>query len=373
MIIKTFTAESSAAALKQVRAELGRDAVVLKTRELAGPNGASRIEITACLDGAAPTPQPIAPAVNRTSDIRPAAFKTISTEKPINRIASAAKPEVPSDLDLRLTRIEKLVTSLAERSSVSTPIDPFTSIRSILGNADVPQSEIDALIAELSHSAAGAEAIEDIVRASLTTIFESRISPTLTFKPGDRILFAGPAGSGKTSVLGKLAARLVFQDKRKVTLVTVDSAKIGGIEELQSYADILGAQTINHQAAAGLIDTTAITLIDTPSWPRSEEQQKRLHKQIEAISPNYRLVVLPAVMRSSDVADVMAQLNLLSPSQCVVTMLDLTRRWGSVLAVCSPEIKLAFTTNGAAGIGTVNAPDAVALAGQLLCTEVSRG
>ena len=50
MIIKSFTADSVAAALKEVRAELGGEAVVLKTRQLVNPGDSNRIEITACLD-----------------------------------------------------------------------------------------------------------------------------------------------------------------------------------------------------------------------------------------------------------------------------------------------------------------------------------
>ena len=50
MIIKSYAAESVAAALKAVRAEMGGDAVVLNTRQT-NEFGKVGVEITACIDG----------------------------------------------------------------------------------------------------------------------------------------------------------------------------------------------------------------------------------------------------------------------------------------------------------------------------------
>jgi len=50
MIIKTFTAESSAAALKRVKAEMGGEAIVLKTRQVSDESSQTMFEVTACLE-----------------------------------------------------------------------------------------------------------------------------------------------------------------------------------------------------------------------------------------------------------------------------------------------------------------------------------
>ncbi len=381
MIIKTFTAESSAAALKQVRSELGREAVVLKTREIPGPNGTGRIEITACLDGASVPPQQAAPAPARVPSVRPAVFKSANPPEPINRLATpptqvpairpaaSVMPEVSSDLFERLARIEKMITILTQRSGTNNSSDRFAEIRAKMAEADLPTSIVDLLTSNDDANTDPATLVE----RSLSDLTGRSVSPALSFRPGDRIVFFGPAGAGKTSVLGKLAARLTFQEKRKVTLITLDRVKIGAFEEIQSYADILGARTAGDDSAAHETDQTSVTLIDTPAWSNSSEQQERLSTAIAAFKPNYRFLVASALTRSSDISEQLDRLIALAPTHGIMTMFDLTRRWGSVLAAFSPELKLAFTTNGPAGIGSLNAPDPVLIVRQILNSEVSRG
>jgi flagellar biosynthesis protein FlhF len=51
MRIKSYTAESVAEALKLVRTEMGRDAILLRTREFLNSSGSEKIEVTACSKG----------------------------------------------------------------------------------------------------------------------------------------------------------------------------------------------------------------------------------------------------------------------------------------------------------------------------------
>ncbi len=50
MRIKSYAAESVAAALKSVRAEMGADAFLLKTRNLLNPLGFEQVEVIACAE-----------------------------------------------------------------------------------------------------------------------------------------------------------------------------------------------------------------------------------------------------------------------------------------------------------------------------------
>lgn len=59
-------------------------------------------------------------------------------------------------------------------------------------------------------------------------------------KKGAKIqLFVGPAGSGKTSSLIKLASHYVVREKKKVALVTTDTFKVGAADQMRIYAQIL--------------------------------------------------------------------------------------------------------------------------------------
>jgi signal recognition particle GTPase len=46
-------------------------------------------------------------------------------------------------------------------------------------------------------------------------------------------------GGGKTSQLVKTAAQLVIREKKKVAIVTTDTSKVGAVDQLKIYCQIL--------------------------------------------------------------------------------------------------------------------------------------
>jgi flagellar biosynthesis protein FlhF len=52
-------------------------------------------------------------------------------------------------------------------------------------------------------------------------------------------MFVGPAGSGKTASLIKLASHYVVRENKKVALVTTDTMKVGAADQMRIYAQIL--------------------------------------------------------------------------------------------------------------------------------------
>jgi flagellar biosynthesis protein FlhF len=58
--------------------------------------------------------------------------------------------------------------------------------------------------------------------------------------PGQaRVAIVGPTGAGKTTTAAKLAARCLIIDKKSVALLTVDTYRVGAVEQLGAYARIL--------------------------------------------------------------------------------------------------------------------------------------
>ena len=52
--------------------------------------------------------------------------------------------------------------------------------------------------------------------------------------------FIGTTGVGKTTTIAKLAAQLMFKAHKKVGLISIDTYRIGAMEQLRTYANILG-------------------------------------------------------------------------------------------------------------------------------------
>lgn len=55
-------------------------------------------------------------------------------------------------------------------------------------------------------------------------------------------VFVGPTGVGKTTTIAKIAAHESLVNKRKVGLLTIDTYRIGAVEQLRTYSEILKLQ-----------------------------------------------------------------------------------------------------------------------------------
>jgi flagellar biosynthesis protein FlhF len=369
MIIKTFNADSMAAGLKLVRSELGKDAVVLKSREIPGGSANGRVEITACTEK--PLPTPATPVKTASTATRPS-VKPFTPQQVTNRLQATTVVPSADPVAQKLEQIEAKLNRLAAFPELMTGNTKFEPLRSALRNVDVPSAVIDELLGSIepSHDLSNATAA---LRSILTEKLSNLISGAIELKPGDRVLFFGPAGAGKTSALGKLAAGLVFQQKQKVTLVSLDAMKVGASEEIQSYGDIIGSPVLTDDTASST-ESDTITLIDTSALPRQTDQLATLRNHLETLQPNYRFAVVSAVMRSDDIAEFAKTINEVAPTHVILTGLDLTDRWGGLFAACASTGKqLLYAANTPGGIGALMTPDTALFVKKLLTTEESRG
>ena len=85
-----------------------------------------------------------------------------------------------------------------------------------------------------SSQSSGAETTEDAVKGLLSKLIRVE-GPT-----DDRVwIFLGTTGVGKTTTIAKIAARAVFSEAKRVALITLDSYRIGAIDQSRIYAKIL--------------------------------------------------------------------------------------------------------------------------------------
>lgn len=126
---------------------------------------------------------------------------------------------------------------------------------------------------------------QQIARERIIRCIKARIPDTVQIAAGSVglprvVALVGPTGVGKTTTLAKLAAHFHLVEKRRVGLVTLDCYRIGAIEQLRRFAEILGLplKTVSEAAGAaeaieGFSDCDVI-LVDTAG--RSQRDQERL-------------------------------------------------------------------------------------------------
>src|SRR5690606_28414178 len=81
------------------------------------------------------------------------------------------------------------------------------------------------------------------LRAELTKLIASRIKTALPWEFDAEqkvVVLIGPTGVGKTTTIAKLAAIFSLVAGRKVGLITVDTYRIAAVEQLKTYAEIIG-------------------------------------------------------------------------------------------------------------------------------------
>lgn len=60
-------------------------------------------------------------------------------------------------------------------------------------------------------------------------------------RPAVHVL-VGPTGVGKTTTIAKLAAKCVLGQRRRTALITLDTFRVAGVEQLREYAGLLGVE-----------------------------------------------------------------------------------------------------------------------------------
>lgn len=364
MIIKSYVADTAAEALKHIRSELGGDAVVLKTREVASVGRNRRIEVTACIDRAKAPVHPTAPvdAAAGTSTAAVMESATAVNEVNIERMA---------EIERKLDRILQMNAPPTTEGSEET-----TAFAQRLQAHDFPREFIEWCIGDATAGSADDDNAETGLKAALERSVAGMMADEIVPATGERVVVFGLPGAGKTSVLGKLTARLVGQEDTKVRLMTLDNVKVGALDEIGSYSDLLGADLrlsgVTEKSSPQGEHDDVVLLIDTAGFSAAPERTAAMEAQIEALDPQYRILVFSALSRTADLEQLSGSLARLRPTHLVMTMTDLTERRGALAAIAQGTgAPLVFVTDAPAGLGSLTTPDAAVMAEQILASEES--
>lgn len=209
--------------------------------------------------------------------------------------------------------------------------------------------------------------LEDAVRQAVEGYLDGRIASV----DGPRsVALVGPTGAGKTTTLAKLAARFALDQGLRVGLVTTDTYRIGAVNHLQTYAEIMGVPwqvaedpASVRQAVAALAYCDRI-LIDTSGRNfRREENRQELEAFLEAAVPDAVVLVVPLTTGRQEMEELAQHFFGRSPSMLVLTKLDEAVGKGKVLDALEVfGLPLAALTNGQTVPDDIWFPEARALA-----------
>lgn len=153
-----------------------------------------------------------------------------------------------------------------------------------------------------------------------------------------RLMLIGPPGVGKTLAVAKLATRQ-RRAGRGAAVITCDTRRAGGIDQLQAFARILGVDLITaaspKELAAALLACDGPAYIDTSGTnPFSGAEMETLARFVEA-APVDPILVVAAGGDATETAEMAAAFAGLGARRVVASRLDVSRRLGGVLAAAA--------------------------------------
>jgi flagellar biosynthesis protein FlhF len=141
-------------------------------------------------------------------------------------------------------------------------------------------------------------------------------------------VFVGPPGVGKTTTIAKIAAQDRARHGPRITLISADGYRVGAVEQLRQYADVIGAPFVAARSGAeldrALCTTPVPVLVDTAGRsPRDRSARELLYSLREHGGLRTHLVIA-AGTKSRDVERIFDDYQFARPDRVLLTKLDET-------------------------------------------------
>ena len=387
MKIKRFVCSDMTHAIRQIRDELGPDAVILSNQLVEGG-----VEISAAIDYDEAW-------VSQTQPARRASAK----QSPARDVKSPAMAESTRDDDL-LQRRREMLRALSNPNS-EPPVSAVRDNCAPTGHAYAEPGE-DSMtgmarelgvlrsMLERQLSSAGwsdlsrrdpvrAEVFQRLLDLGLTREFALDLCGSLPVKntspqqawrntlavlahrivaydgdildEGGCFALLGPTGVGKTTTVAKLAARFALRHGvDSVALITTDSFRIGAHEQLSAFAQIMGIPVRiapERNELANALDhykNKRLVLIDTAGVSQRDESFVNQGEMLRAVSPMMRLILVMSCTSQHRILEESAgRFKDVGLDGAMITKMDEANSLGPVIStLCKHKIPVTYATNG---------------------------
>ena len=352
MFVKRFVAKDMQEAVKKIRKNFGPDAVILdskliRSKGISGLFQKKSVEVVAAYDFGDKNLGGRQPDESNQEKGMPSKGDDNDTKIEVLSEQLDALKEAVTDFSNKIRIVNK------ETSLMFSP--EILSLYNKLLQSDVQEDlakEIAAHTQEIiNKKPMDADGI--IRQIVLDKLGEPAILKPKKYKQ-NVLLFIGPTGAGKTTTLVKLAAMLAFKQKLSVGLVNMDTYRIGAIEHIKIYSEIMDLpmqtayNTDELKEAMKVLEDKDVVLIDTAGKSiKDEAYKKELAEYINVCNADQIFLVLSIVTGHKASEDIISNYSFIQDYKLIMTKLDETGMWGNILNIANYAKKpIAYMTIG---------------------------
>ncbi|MEP7703003.1 flagellar biosynthesis protein FlhF [Paraglaciecola sp. 25GB23A] len=385
MKIRRFYGKDMRDALKQVKDELGGDAVIMSTKK-----HADGIEIVAAYDrepAATLKPQQLRTNNAKTptlseiiGDSGPDSLRALLEKQ--SKVAVSSEQKVVSPVPKEATKTEAVAaksTNTSDSSALAEMRSELSSLRNILQYqisgllqqdknrkhplhaylvSKLEQMGISTSLAEEVVAYAPEKADEREAWVFLLKLIANRLQtkPDDILSHGGVIALMGPTGNGKTTTIAKLAAQGAQKyGADQVAVITLDNYRIAAFEQIATYGRIIGCVVKKAQTSEELADllfqyrNKRLVLIDTAGFG---QRDVRLIKQLDTLNSDVcanikKFLVLQANCQYQVIQQSIKVYKQVGLQGCILTKLDECYSLGEAIsAVIEHKLPVCYLTNG---------------------------
>ncbi|NPV25940.1 MAG: flagellar biosynthesis protein FlhF [Firmicutes bacterium] len=385
MRVKRFVGNNLQEAILKVKTEMGKEAIILHTRKFKeggflGFFAREVVEVTAAVDD---FPPPVSRPNSQPGEVSAAAAPVLSGQ---------TKPQA-----VEFSQPEKRPVVTNEHSDSLVPTEELKEMKTVMYQLLEEMNHLKGgnlypkLVQKAYHLLLNHEVEEKLAVKLINGILERaapdelkdakvirfyleegirqilRVPQPIVFKNGGKqqiVALVGPTGVGKTTTIAKLAASFSLLERKRVALVTIDTYRIAAVEQLKTYAQIIGipievvfTPEALREAIAKHQDKDLIFLDTAGRSPKNAVQMSELNGFLHAGCPTDVFLVLSASTRYQDMLDVYNRFSAVPLTKLVFTKLDETNTFGPIINMVSRTKKrLSYITVGQ------NVPDDIEVA-----------
>ena len=332
MRIKKFTAKNYADALEQVKRELGEDALIMSTRSikpespLSGRSVANKVEITAAIEFEEPVAANIEDELDMNED---------------------------DGLDMK-SLIFNLLSEKGQAQTLGLKPSQFETFSQLVENG--LEEQLASKILKKSISENDEKPAKEKMRAinlmKMVIPFEGEIK--LQTEGPKMVAFVGPTGVGKTTTIAKVAADYAIRKNKKVALVSLDTYRLGAVDQLQIYGDIMqlpvevaGGKNELREIVNKHSDKDLILIDTTGRSHRDKDYSRQLKEIFDAVGGVETHLVLSVTAQEKLFSKTYQQFSSVGVDRVLFTKLDEGLNLGSLFNFSvRNRVPLSYFTTG---------------------------